>query len=397
MIVVTGTGIITGLGAGVDHTLSALLASRSAVGIIENLSTIHSEIPCAEVRYSDRQMMYVLGIDPSIDIHRSALMGIIAAKEAVKNSGLSSLTDSRIGFINGTTVGGMDKSEIYYSNYLNDNTRNGYIAIHEGGACTDIIEEHLSLKGVCYTNTLSTACSSAANAIILGANMIKSGLLDVVIAGGTECITKFHLNGFRSLMILDKEPCRPFDRSRAGLNLGEGAAYIVLESYEHALKRGANALCTLSGYGNACDAYHQTASSEEGIGAAMAMREALSMASLNSSEIDYINAHGTGTPNNDASEGRAIISIFGDHIPPVSSTKAMTGHTTSASGSVEAVISILALNNGFIPANLNFSEQMPELTFSPVSQLIENIDMNHILSNSFGFGGNNSTLIFSRI
>jgi 3-oxoacyl-[acyl-carrier-protein] synthase II len=198
-------------------------------------------------------------------------------------------------------------------------------------------------------------------------------------------------------MILDRVPCRPFDSTRAGLNLGEGAAYLVLESDEHARSHNANVLCKISGYGNACDSYHQTASSPDGKGATIAMQNALDMSGLKPSEIDYINAHGTGTTNNDESEGIAIMNVFGNSIPPVSSTKAYTGHTTSAAGSVEAVISILAIQEGFLPPNLNFRNKMENLSFTPVRKLTRNVNINHVLSNSFGFGGNNSAIIFSKI
>ena len=245
--------------------------------------------------------------------------------------------------------------------------------------------------------TISTACSSAANAILLGANMLKMNRTDIVVVGGTECLSKFHLDGFNSLMILDHEPCRPFDKNRNGLNLGEGAAYLVMEREETAHQRGVAPLCQLSGYGNRCDAFHQTASSPNGEGAYQSMMEALTMAGLKPSDIDYINAHGTGTPNNDESEGHAMMRVFGDNMPPVSSTKSYTGHTTSASGGVEAAISILALIRGFIPANLNFSERIESLNFTPVKEVKQGVELQHILTNSFGFGGNDSSCIFSKI
>jgi 3-oxoacyl-[acyl-carrier-protein] synthase-1 len=271
-------------------------------------------------------------------------------------------------------------------------------------------------------DTISTACSSAANAILLGAELLKSGRADIVVAGGSECITKFHLNGFNTLMILDRELCRPFDATRAGLNLGEGAAYVVMETAESFNRRLQNnpaitALCKLSGYANTCDAYHQTASSPDGEGAYLAMKKALEDAQLTSGQIDYINAHGTGTENNDLSEGMAIVRLFGENIPPVSSTKSFTGHTTSAAGGVESIISILALQHNFIPVNLNFSEKMPELPFEPyldmrqsdmrnetestknlTSQNLKSpVELKHILKNSFGFGGNDTCLILSKI
>jgi 3-oxoacyl-[acyl-carrier-protein] synthase-1 len=251
-------------------------------------------------------------------------------------------------------------------------------------------------------DTISTACSSAANAIILGAELLKSGRADIVVAGGSECLTKFHLNGFNTLKILDTEPCRPFDATRAGINLGEGAAYVVMETAESFNKRRQEyptlqAQCKLSGYANTCDAYHQTASAPDGEGAYLAMKKALEIAQLTPEQIDYINAHGTGTENNDLSEGTAIVRLFGEKIPPVSSTKSFTGHTTSAAGCVEALISILALQHNFIPANLNFSEKMPELPFTPAVNQRPTKPLQHVLKNSFGFGGNDTSLILSKI
>ena len=197
-------------------------------------------------------------------------------------------------------------------------------------------------------------------------------------------------------MILDTEPCRPFDETRAGLNLGEGAAFLVLESQKVMNERNVKPLCRLSGFGNACDAYHQTASSPDGQGAFLAMSAAVAMSGIKPSEVNYINAHGTGTPNNDESEGQAIVRVFGTKPPHVSSTKSLTGHTTSAAGGVEAVISILAIQNNFVPANVNFVKQMETLPFTPVLKVLKDVEINHVLSNSFGFGGNNTSLLFSK-
>jgi 3-oxoacyl-(acyl-carrier-protein) synthase len=233
--------------------------------------------------------------------------------------------------------------------------------------------------------------------LILACNMIEAGLLDVVIAGGTECLTKFHLNGFNTLMILDKRPCRPFDETRTGLNLGEGAAYLVLESEKAMQQRQVKPIAAIAGWGNACDAYHQTASSPDGNGATMAMQQALDMSALKPADIDYISAHGTGTDNNDESEGTAVMNLFGPHVPPISSTKGFTGHTTSAAGSVEMVISLLAMQYRFLPPNLNFIQQMHQLSFKPVEQFTENVTIRHLLNNSFGFGGNNSSIICTNV
>jgi 3-oxoacyl-[acyl-carrier-protein] synthase-1 len=218
----------------------------------------------------------------------------------------------------------------------------------------------------------------------------------MVVAGGVDCLTKFTINGFNSLMILDREQCRPFDENRNGLNLGEGSAYLVLESEESVIQSGKTILGEIKGYGNTCDAYHQTASSPEGHGALLAMKKALEVARLQPADIDYINTHGTGTKNNDLSEGIAIERLFQQNIPPCSSTKSYTGHTLAAAGAVEAVLSVIALQQGWIYPNLNLSQPMHELSFVPVTGFRSNEAVRHIMSNSFGFGGNNSSLIISK-
>ena len=342
---------------------------------------------------SDAQLYDLCHEDRSRPLSRSSLLGILAARQAQDDAFL--VPGARVAFINGTTVGGMDITERYYRQYFQGSDYDALIPLHLDGVSTDAIADSLECD-VVFTDVISTACSAAANAIAMGAELIESGRFDIVIAGGTECLSKYHLNGFNSLMILSQEPCRPFDAERKGLNLGEGAAYIVLESKAHAQRRGARIRAFLSGWGNTCDAYHQTASSPDGAGALEAMRKALQVACLQPSDIDYVNAHGTGTENNDLSEGKALMSLFGDRMPYVGSTKCFTGHATSAAAGLEAVISILCLEHGFVPANLRFRTKDPGLDFTPVAEKKENIKLNHVLSNSFGFGGNDSSLIFSR-
>jgi len=396
-ILVSGVGIISAIGNNQQETLLSLQNQRSGISHLRYLKTAHTEFPVGEVKLTNEEMMQLLQIPNTKATTRTSLMGIMAVGEALEQAGLQQKNGLRIALISGTTVGGMDKSEQYYLDFLENDSKNDYIATHDCGSCTEMIADYFGVFSL--LETISTACSSAANAIMMGAQLIRDGRADIVVAGGSECLTKFHLNGFNSLMILDREPCKPFDANRAGLNLGEGAAYLVLESEESASKRNIQSLCCLSGYANACDAFHQTASSPEGEGAYLAMTKALIAANLKPENIDYINAHGTGTNNNDLSEGIAIQRIFIEKIPPVSSTKSFTGHTTSAAGSVEAVISILALQHNFIPSNLNFSTQMPELTFAPYFEKQpqkSNKELFHILSNSFGFGGNGTSLIFSK-
>lgn len=382
---------------GADETFVHLIEGRSGIGKMKHLQSKHTDLPVGEVPLSDEELRDILNVKKESSITRTSLLGATALREALFSADLLPRDKSwKMAFVSGTTVGGMEKSEQFYYDFLHTREKDEYIALHDCGACTDMIGQ-ANPYGFEMMTTISTACSSAANAIILGANMLKLNRTDIVVVGGTECLSKFHLDGFNSLMILDHEPCRPFDKNRNGLNLGEGAAYLVMEREETARKRGARMLCQLSGYGNRCDAFHQTASSPDGEGAYLSMRDALAMAKLQPSDIDYINAHGTGTPNNDESEGHAMMRVFGDAMPPVSSTKSYTGHTTSASGGVEAAISILALIRGFIPANLRFSEKIDSLNFTPVTEVKQDVELHHVLTNSFGFGGNDSSCIFSKI
>jgi len=394
-IYITGLGIISSLGKNLQENLFSLMHGQSGISHINHLETsLRDVIPVGEVKASYEELFKLAGLPVLEGYSRNVLLGIIAAKEAASFSSFEHDSDLKTGFISATTVGGMDRCELYYSDFLNNDERNAYIDIYD---CADSTEKIADILGIYdYLTTISTACSSSANAILLGARMIRSGRLDRVIAGGCESLTKFHLNGFNALKILDKEPCKPFDERRNGITLGEGAAYLMLESEETVQKTNHPVLCEIVGWGNACEAFHQTASSPDGIGAYLSMRKALEMSGLHSGEIDYINAHGTGTENNDLSEGRAIERLFGANLPFISSTKPYTGHTTSAAGSSEAIISILSLINQVIWPNLNFQVPMKELSFSPVTQLLTDIPVRNVMSNSFGFGGNDTSLIFSR-
>lgn len=390
---ITGAGIVSAIGLDKRETLDSLLHGRTGIGPMRHLQSEHRELPVGEVRLSDEELRARLGIAPGTPTIRTALLGMLALEEALEEARLTADELPRTAFVSGTTVGGMDQSERYYPDFLANDTRNAYIALHDCGASTELIADRFGRFG--FVATPSTACSSALNAIILGADLIRSGAFDRVVAGGSECLTKFHLNGFNALMILDREACRPFDATRAGLNLGEGTAYVVLERASTARSRGVVASATLDGCGNACDAFHQTASSPEGEGALRAMREALEDAGLAPEQVDYVNAHGTGTPNNDASESTALKRLFGDRVPPVSSTKSFTGHTTSASGAIETVICLLALRHQFLPVNLNWREAMPE-GIRPVVESRPQREIRHVLCNSFGFGGNDSSLLLSK-
>lgn len=395
-IYITGLGIISASGNGIEATEASVSGGISCIGEIRYLSTGHRSFPTGEVPYSNEELAAIAGVLPTEDVRelRTVLLGIIAAREAMVSAGIDCAELSRTAFINGTTVGGMDYTERHFGEVLDKGVgAEGCKALvyNDCGSSTDLIAK--ALGSFAMHTTVSTACSSAANAIIMGARMIKAGLVDRVVAGGTEGLSRFHLNGFNTLMILSESRCRPFDKNHQGINLGEGAAYLVLESGESMKKRSARPLAELMGYGNACDAYHQTATSVEGEGPFRAMSGALKMAGLNPDDIDYVNCHGTGTPNNDASELAAMRRVWtGCRLPHYSSTKGLTGHTTSASGAIEAVISVLALNEGFMPASAGCTEPMEE-DYPPVMQTVRGCTLRYVMNNSFGFGGNDSSMI----
>lgn len=392
-IVITAEGIVSAIGNDKAEVLASLRQKQSGIGEMKYLRSVHKELPVGEVKMSNADMKLSLGIPEKEEVSRTSLMGMMAIRQfadALPKAEAGGDELERILLVSGTTVGTMDITENHYSK-MTEETDHSYFMNHGCGGSTQCIADYFGVFS--DVATVSTACSSAANAIVLGANLIKAGKADMVVAGGSEALSRFHLNGFNSLMILDKERCRPFDATRAGLNLGEGAAYVVLESEEHARKRGAEIHAWLSGYGNACDAFHQTASSDDGEGAFLAMQEALQMAHLKPADIQYVNAHGTGTPNNDMSEGVALQRIYGEQMPPVSSTKAFTGHTTSASGSIETVICILAMRHGFIPASLGWQHKIDGGIVPTLGE--DSATLHNVVCNSFGFGGNDTSLVLS--
>ena len=396
-IVITGEGIVCAIGLDKDAVLASLRERRTGIGTMRYLRSVHQELPVGEVPLSDEEMRRQLGLADAQLVNRTTLMGMLAVRQALADAAIDVSTVKRqplrLVLVSGTTVAGMDITERFFRELQDSDEHLRCLLSHSAGSSTRLIADYFGIFDE-YT-TISTACSSAANALILGANLLKAGQADIVVAGGTEALSVFHLNGFNSLMILDHEQCRPFDETRAGLNLGEGAAFVVLEREEQALQRRAEVHGYLSGYGNACDAFHQTASSEDGEGACLAMTEALRMAQLQPGDIQYVNAHGTGTPNNDQSESVALRRVFGSDLPPVSSTKGFTGHTTSASGSIETVICLLALRHQFVPANLGCTQPLSEGIVPTMGE--DHCELRHVLCNSFGFGGNDTSLVVSSL
>lgn len=393
-VAITGMGIISAIGNNLEANKTALLSSTSGIGDLKHLDSKQaSQIKVGEIDFTNEQLVDFLQLPKDNNFTRTTLLGLIAAKEAVENANLTIDKNVRTGFISATSVGGMDMTERHFKEFPSKPEAQKYIASHHLGDGTQKIADALGVTD--FVTTISTACSSAANAIMLGARMIKAGTLDRVIVGGTDSLSKFTINGFKTLMILSEDICAPFDANRKGLNLGEAAAYLVLESDALVEKENKKILARLLGYGNANDAFHQTASSETGEGAFLAMQKALDVANLTASQIHYINAHGTATPNNDASESVAIQRVFGDSVPDFSSTKAFTGHTLAAAGAIEAVFSILAIQEQSVFQNLNFKTKISETGLVPTLHL-KHKKIEYVLSNSFGFGGNCSTLIFSK-
>ncbi len=394
-IYITGLGIISAIGDNCAQNLDSLKKSKSGIKAIKFLQTIHkNDFVSGEIPYSNKELANIAGIEDFTKHSRTSLLATIAAKEAFKHANIDINDGLRTGMVSASSVGGMDVTEDYYLSEASKENTN-YIFTHNANNHVEVICDMLDIND--FSATISTACSSSANAIMNGARLIKTGRLDRVIVGGTDAMSRFTLNGFNTLMILDKNLCTPFDENRKGLNLGEGAAYLVIESEEAVIKSNKKVYAKVLGYANANDAYHQTASSEEGYGATLAMKQAIESANISPNDISYINVHGTGTPNNDDSEGNALKNIYGDNVPPFSSTKAFTGHTLGAAGAIEAVFSVLAINENLIYPNLNLKNNIKKFKFKPVTQLLENQKVDIVLSNSFGFGGNNSTLIIGKI
>jgi 3-oxoacyl-(acyl-carrier-protein) synthase len=392
-IAITGIGIITAIGNTVEESLQALIHKQTGVGKATILESALSQTHLfGEIKMTNEQLRAQLEWEEEA-VSRTSLLSAVALQQAIASAGIIDLSD--VGLISATSVSGMDRSESFLGDFLvhHHATEVERILTHDGGTTTLQVAQHFGIGGP--VNTISTACSSGVNAIAMGARMLRQGMLQQVIVGGTDGLCKLTANGFNSLMILDKEWSRPFSADRAGLNLGEGAAYLVLESREHAEHRGVEILALVSGWANTNDAYHQTASSPDGDGAFRSMQLALKKANLTPADISYINAHGTGTPNNDQSESVSIQRLFGASKPPISSTKAYTGHTLAAAGAIEGVFSVLAIQNQIVLPNLNYSIPMPDNNWTPVLEP-NHQKIEHVLSNSFGFGGNNSSVVFSK-
>lgn len=386
-------GVISAIGNSVAENHQSLKAA--ACGISKNFDLFPTKyadlLPFGQVQISTEELQKQLKVtEPGVT--RTTLLALHALNEAFVDSGITvdEIQAFDTALIGANTVGGMCLTDELYNDANEKTLGSEYLASYDCASVNMYLQKHFKVNGI--VNTINTACSSSANAIMYGAMLMKNGYAKRAIVGGTDCLAKFTINGFNALHILSDEICTPFDEGRKGLNLGEGAAFLILEKEEDI--KGRKVYAELTGYSNANDAYHPSSLSDEGDGPFLAMQGALKVAGLSPDKIDFINAHGTGTENNDEVEGRAMIRLF-DKPPPFASTKGNIGHALGAAGAIEAVFSILSLMHQEVYANLHFKNTIPSTGLTPV-QSYTKMPVNHVMSNSFGFGGNCSSLIFSK-
>lgn len=392
-VAITGIGSINALGAGVEAFAAGLRDGRCGIGPLTRFASEGYRTACA----AEAPLPALPAAIPpraAQRLSRTARLALAAAAEAWRASGLD---DGRAcGVALGTTTGGMAEGE---ESYRQERIGGGSAATLASwletpvAVSTDAVAELIGSRGPRLT--VSTACSSGANALGIGADWIRDGRVAAALCGGAESLCRMTYSGFNVLQALDRVPCRPFDRGRAGLSLGEGAALFVLEDWRAAERRGARILGELLGYGVSADAHHLTQPRPDGAGAILAMRRALDDAGVGAEAIDYVNAHGTGTPLNDAAETRAIKAVLGAraYAVPVSSTKSQVGHCLAAAGAIEALAALLAVRDGFLPPTVTLREPDPECDLDYVPGHSRPAAPRTVLSNSYGFGGNNTSVV----
>lgn len=391
-IVVTGIGIITPIGTSLEENRAALIAGRSGLSSLEMFSTKYATaLPFGEVKISNEDLRKKLCVREQ-GITRTTLLALHAVEQAINNSYMTpeEIQSADTALVNGNTIGGMCESDALYQDANFAETGSEYISSYNLGSVNMYLQQRYKIGGV--VNTFNTACSSGANAIAYGARLIKNGFAKRAIVGGTDSLAKFTINGFNSLGILSPSLCKPFDAERSGLNLGEGAAFFVLEKEENAKHK--TIYGEVSGWSNTSDAFHPSSLSDDGEGPYLAMKQALDLAKLQPEQIGFINTHGTATENNDEKESVAIKRLF-EIIPAFASTKSNIGHTLGAAGAVEAAFCLLNLIYQEVYPSLRFENPIKTTELVPVTEYQE-VKIEHVMSNSFGFGGNCSSLVFSK-
>jgi len=391
-VLVTGLGVISPLGSDASANLRSLLDGQDSVAPVTSFDVTKTRCKTAG-QIPDAWLKNGLPTGRVADrLHRGARMAALALREACQSAGGANPELMVIG----TTGGGMSYGELFYRRLLTTRSRKGFAKLVGNYTPQKPIQDALELNQLRIpTQILTNACSSGSNAIGHGFELIRHGLRTCVVCGGYEPLCELVFVGFDSLQAATAEKIRPFDKNRTGLVLGEGAAFLILESEKSAAQRGAVALAEMVGYGVSTDTYHLTQPHPSGIGPRLAMQRALESGDMEAAGIDYVNAHGTATIFNDATEGAAISDVCGQ--VPVSSTKSMMGHSLGAAGAIEAAFCVLALREQFLPPNINFLEPDPTWKFEVVSNHSRAARVNHVLSNSIGFGGTNATLILRRV
>ena len=404
---ITGLGTVAPNGNNTDQFWESLINSKSGIGPITYFDSSNHRVSIAGQlsNFSPDKFITpkeIRKLDPF------SIYALVAAEEAIKMSGLdfNKINLDLTGVTIGTGVGGIQTLEQQHS-IIKDRSARRVSPQFVPKMISNIAGGHLSIKwGLKGPNqTITSACASANDAIGIAMRLILAGDADIMITGGTEAsVTPLTIAGFANMRALSQscefpeKASRPFDKNRDGFVLGEGAGVLVIERESHALKRGANILAELAGYGSTDDAFHVTQPSEGGVGAMKAMKRALSDASLNTDEIDYINAHGTSTPYNDKNESHAITKLFLNNIDTlkISSTKSMTGHLLGATGAIEAIASVKAINNNILPPTINYDTPDPDCNLDVVPNHAQDLKVNAVLSNNFGFGGHNSVLCLKK-
>jgi 3-oxoacyl-[acyl-carrier-protein] synthase II len=395
-VAVTGIGIFCSIGKSVKEFTQSLRNGKTGIGPISLFDT--SKYPCkigAEIRGYPPEKFF--GRKELRKISRADQFALIASEEAVKASEIHSCPSEEVGVCLGAGAGGMFEAETYHREILvKGKSKPSLIWPFIPSFTTDRVAERFGFSGPKFT--ITTACSSSATAIGYGADLIRSGKSKVVLCGGSEALSELTFGGFNSLKATDPFPCKPFDRKRAGMSLGEGAGILILEDFDEALKRGVKIYAEFLGYGIGGEAYHITAPEPTGMSEARIMREALEEAEIDPSEVDYINAHGTGTPLNDKVESLSIKNVFKEraYSIPVSSIKSMLGHCLGSAGVIEAIVSILSIIHQFIPPTLNHQEGDEDCDLDYVPEKSREMKVEAVLSNSFAFGGNCTTLVFRK-
>ena len=396
-IAITGAGIICSIGRNKDEVWQSIRESRAGIGKLTRFA--------GETFPTDIAAEAPLDLDGALPIDgrearrmsRTDLLAVVAAREAIDqaNEGASApLPLNRAIVSTGTSTGGLLEGEDFYFRRLVVGRRRApasRVLQQPTSGPSDAVARAFRCGGGVVSN--ATACASAGAAIGMAADYLRAGHTDVAIAGGSDALCRLTYSGFNVLQAVDPAPCSPFGAARKGITLGEGAAYLVLERWDDAVARGATILAEFGGYGASCDAHHATAPHEDGRGAEAAMRAALAESEM--AAVDYVNAHGTGTLLNDSAETKAIASALGTSTP-VSSTKSYFGHTLGAAGGVESVISVLALQNQLAPPTLRLQEAAADCTLDYIPHTPRPMTMESALSNTFGFGGSNVSLLFRR-